>query len=409
MTDKERIYYLIQQKRNGRLSPEERADLNILMKEGEAVRAVLYEMMEKIEAEGQAAGKERQVDASRWDNDITEILAMDKMEKVQDAGNTNSRRISMQRRWWMAAAAVLVIGLMTGLLVRRHLQRAPVAVNGHEVNRDVAPGGNKAILTLSNGQQVVLDSAQNGVLSQEGRTRVVKLADGQLAYEENAGTGGAGRTKADKTVLYNTMSTPKGGQYKLILPDGSAVWLNSESSITYPASFTGEVRGVSITGEAYFEIAKDKTRPFHVKMKDVEIGVLGTHFNVNGYEDEDGIKTTLLEGSVKVEKGGSATILKPGQQAWARETVSVTDKVDIDQVIAWKDGYFSFEKADIRTVMRQLARWYNVEVLYPASIPKGGFSGEIGRGLTLAQVLKILEKERVQFKIEEGRRIVILP
>jgi ferric-dicitrate binding protein FerR (iron transport regulator) len=406
MIDKARIRYLLQQELDRQLSAEEKGELSVLTGEGGQVREVLQELMEeqvkeelRMETQGGAEQEVKgRVEAGRWDGNIAEILAADKVGEVND----RRRWVTMHRRWWMAAAVVLIIGSAAFVLVYSHQQAAPT---GAMMSRDVAPGGNKAILTLSNGQRVMLDSAHDGVLSRQGGTQVVKLADGQLAYHEVHSESG----KTEAVILYNTMSTPRGGQYKLILPDGTAVWLDAESSITYPTSFAGRERAVTITGEAYLEVAKDRGRSFRVKMNDMEIGVLGTHFNVNGYKDEGSMKTTLLEGSVKVERNGAGIVLKPGQQARVDEQIHIVDGVDVEQAVAWKDGFFSFNNADLQTVMRQLARWYNVEVKYPAAIPKGSFSGEIGRALSLSQVLKILEQERVQFKIEEGKRIVILP
>ena len=201
-----------------------------------------------------------------------------------------------------------------------------------------------------------------------------------------------------ETISYNKMSTPRGGQYQLTLPDGSVIWLNAESSITYPTVFSGNERKVSITGEVYFEVVKDKSKPFKVIAGDQQIEVLGTHFNINAYKDEDHVKTSLLEGSVKVNQ----QILKPGE-AFQNGKVNATN---VAQDIAWKNGIFNFNNQSLAQVMRQLARWYNLEVVYPEGVPRKEYGGEMGRNLTLSQVLKGLENSGIYFELE-GRKLLV--
>ena len=265
----------------------------------------------------------------------------------------------------------------------------------------ILPGSNKAILTLQDGSKIVLNDVKDGTLAQQGNTKVVKLATGQLVYDKT-GTASA-------KVLYNTMTTPRGGQYKLTLPDGTEVWLNAASSITYPTAFAGNERDVSITGEAYFEVAKDKSKPFHVTSGNQTIEVLGTHFNVMAYADEDAIKTTLLEGSVKITENNEAQILKPGEQATVDKNGGLKISVaDIDDALAWKNGYFKFNRVNIKYIMRQLARWYDVDLVYEGSVPHDEFVGKIGRGENIEDVLHILELDHVHFKIED-KKIIVLP
>jgi len=277
--------------------------------------------------------------------------------------------------------------------------------NKKEVKQnDFLPGKNTAILTLADGSTIVLDSAKNGALTSQGNTKVIKLNNGQLAYSSSGATN---------EVLYNTMSTPRGGQYKLVLSDGSKVWLNAASSIHYPTSFPGNERKVEITGEAYFEVAHDAKKPFKVSVNNMEVQVLGTHFNVNAYRDERTINTTLLEGSVKVTKGSSMSILKPGQQAIIQQAgddkkITVENNIDVEAVIAWKNGYFSFTNADMTAVMRQISRWYDVDIVYEGKIPDRKFGGEISRNLNASQALKILQASKVHFRIE-GKKIIVLP
>ncbi|HWK05563.1 MAG TPA: FecR family protein [Puia sp.] len=311
------------------------------------------------------------------------------------------------KRIWSYAAAVIFLVLIGGggYWWMHRSSEAPVA-GGQDLPKhlknDVSPGGNKAVLTLADGSRIVLDSAHNGVLSQQGNSKVQKLDSGQLAYntlhEKPAG------------IVYNMLATPRGGQYQLVLPDGSKVWLNATSSLRFPTSFTGKDREVELTGEAYFEIKGNKAMPFKVKVsRDMEVEVLGTHFNIMAYEDESAIKTTLLEGAVRVTKGGTSKMVKPGQQVQlnGKGELDVVGDVDVEEVVAWKNGYFQFHIADIETVMRQLTRWYDVDVSYEGKKPEGHFLGEISRNNNLSDVLKMLELNGVHFRVE-GKKLIVL-
>jgi ferric-dicitrate binding protein FerR (iron transport regulator) len=253
---------------------------------------------------------------------------------------------------------------------------------------------------LADGSTIILDNVQNGTLAQQGNTKVIK-EDGKLAYNLTS-TG-------INEVLYNTISTPRGGQYQVDLPDGSRVWLNAASSLHFPTAFVGKERRVEITGEAYFEVAKNKAQPFIVSVNGAEVQVLGTHFNVMAYNDENAIKTTLLEGSVKFVNGSTSSLLKPGQQSQLSENgqVKVVSNVDVDAVTAWKNGNFDFQGEDIETVMRQLSRWYNVDVVY-RNKPDELFYAEIPRNTKLSDVLKALELTgKLRFGIE-GKKIIVM-
>ena len=241
----------------------------------------------------------------------------------------------------------------------------------------------------------------NGQVAKQGGAQIEKLTNGQLVYTPLI-------NKSDK-VVFNTLATPRGGQFKLSLPDGSEVWLNAVSSIRYPTAFIGNERKVEITGEAYFEIAHDAAKPFKVIVNGTEVKVLGTHFNINAYNDEATVKTTLLEGIVSLSNAASAVVtLKPGQQAQIGNSrdIKVINNVDIDQEVAWKNGYFSFYKADLQTVMRQIGRWYDLEILYEGKIPERQFGGKIDRNSNATEVLKILEESKVHFRIEDGKIVV---
>ena len=325
--------------------------------------------------------------------------------------------------FWKRLAAVAAIVLLVGAGIWFGLVRTPhkeLVTNDKKTTliKDVAPGGNKAILTLGDNSTIVLDNAANGQLAQEGTTRVMKSKDGLLSYSP---TGGAGQGE----VSWNTLTTPRGGQYQLVLPDGSKVWLNAASSIKFPAVFTGNERKVEMTGEVYFEVAKNANKPFKVTIPGgAAVEVLGTHFNVNAYPDESSVKTTLLEGSVKVRQwsmgnGQSAAakdaefsvVLKPGEQAVqtrANSPFTIDHSPDLDQVMAWKNGLFHFENVDIKAVMRQISRWYDIEVEYKGTINNEPLIIEIPRNTNLLDVLKVLETTtELQFKVE-GKKVIVM-
>ncbi len=269
--------------------------------------------------------------------------------------------------------------------------------------RDLLPGGNKALLTLADGSKLILDGESMGKLAVQGGTEIIKSEDGRLRYDHSD------EATTQIALLYNTLSTPRGGQYQVVLPDGTRVWLNAASSLRYPTSFTGNERKVYLEGEAYFEVAKNAAKPFHVEAKGVDVEVLGTHFNINAYNDEIYSKTTLLEGSVKVKKGNIQKLLVPGQQAVSSgsELLKVI-AVDPEEILAWKNGYFDFKQSNLPEIMRQLSRWYDVDIRYEGAIPNRIFGGEISRSNNASEVLRILELSNVHFRIE-GKYIVVMP
>ena len=309
-------------------------------------------------------------------------------------------RLLRTRMWWAAAALVCIVAGAALWLNRQPLKKPPAAI-AHTV-KDVAPGKQGAVLTLANGKSIVLDSTGNGVIASQNGTQVI-YNNGNLVYD--AGSAGG--------VSYNTITTPYGRKFRLVLPDNTTVWLNAGSSLRYPTAFTGAERLVEVTGEAYFEIAQNSNKPFYVKINDqMQVKVLGTSFNVNAYSDEASINITLLQGAVMVETAGSRKLqIRPGQQAKVQQDASIAllDKVNTDQVIAWKEGYFNFEGASLQQVMRQLARWYNIEVVYEGKVPDITFEGELPSTLHLSQMLKILSRVEVRYRIEEEKRLIILP
>ncbi|WP_221392448.1 FecR family protein [Dyadobacter sp. NIV53] len=268
---------------------------------------------------------------------------------------------------------------------------------------DVMPGGNKAVLTLGDGSSIILDSAKNGNLASQGNTSITKSGTGELVYKASG--------EASNTIVFNTVATPKGGQYHIVLPDGSRVWLNAASSLKFPTSFTGKDRRVEITGEVYFEVAHNARMPFIVKAYETEVEVLGTHFNMNAYPDEKRMKTTLLEGAVKVSKGNQSAVLSPGQQADIlnmNNNIRVLNNVDTDKEMAWKNGYFQFEDENLESIMRQVSRWYDVEVNYEGNPGKEHFTGRLPRNANVSKVFKILSLSGIKFRIE-GKTIIVTP
>lgn len=329
-------------------------------------------------------------------------VSLERLNEQIDQPYKKQPRVTTFRPWrWVAAAAILfaLFGGAYLFIINKPVQ--PVAGVSRFKN-DVAPGSDKAVLITAQGQKIVLDSTAKGTVSKEGNTTVINI-NGLLSYN----TIHAGAAPA---MLYNTVTTPKGGQYQLLLQDGTKVWLNAASSLRFPIAFTGKTREVELKGEGYFEVAKNAFKPFHVNVSGMQVEVLGTHFNVNAYEDETTVKTTLLEGAVKVTKGNAIAFLAPGNQAQLQLSgqISVTKDTDIEETMAWKDGMFRFSDADIETIMRQAARWYDVEVVYEGKV-NSHFVANLPRNLPVSKLLTLLElTNRVHFKVE-GKQITVMP
>jgi ferric-dicitrate binding protein FerR (iron transport regulator) len=311
---------------------------------------------------------------------------------------------------WLAAAAVAFLVLLSGtvyfLSKETDRQHAEVAVK--QQNSDIQPGGNKAVLILGNGRKIVLDSTGNGILSIQGNTRIIKVNSGQLTYSRQSSALRQAQGD-DAKVLYNTIATPRGGQYQVVLPDGSKVWLNAASSIRFPTTFVGRERRVQISGEAYFEIAKNAAMPFKVSVNHMTVEVLGTHFNIMAYNDEAAMTTTLVEGSVKVSMNNRDwTMLKPGEQALVNKNdkIQVLKNANVNEAIAWKNNLFWFDSDDVYAVMRQLARWYDVHIDIQGNIPDR-FTGSIPRDIAFSKVFEVLQKTgSMHFKIDHDRIII---
>lgn len=315
-------------------------------------------------------------------------------------GEINQHSVKTKRRkLWPRIAAAASIILIAGMGLLYFVNESGTSNSGLNLakHNDIAPGSNKAILTLANGQKIVLADAKNGELANEDDAVIRKTADGELMYN--------GKTANANESVFNTISTPRGGQYTITLADGTKVILNAASSLKYPTGFKGKDRTVELIGEGYFEVAHNRAKPFKVISRGQIVEVLGTHFNINSYADEPSVKTTLLEGSVNV----NGTLLKPNQQA----VLTVNNKInvmsiDVDEVVAWKDGLFKFDHTDMQTSMRQIARWYDVEVVYEGDVKNEQFYGKIDRSYTLSEVLKVLKLSKVNFRIE-GKKIIVMP
>lgn len=326
-------------------------------------------------------------------------------EVIKASGIKKKQNFSVIILWGTSIAAALIVILSIGI----HFLNVKGPELVEKTNKtqvfDKNPGGNKAILTLGDGSKIVLDDINNGQIADQNGIKISKAADGTILYDMPMIA-----EQRNAAVLYNTIETPKGGKFQIILPDGSKVWLNSVSSLHFPATFTGKSRNVELTGEAYFEVAKNPDVPFIVKTKDMNILVTGTQFNVMAYGDEKFSATTLVEGSVRVSNPSNKMILKPGEQVVSVNQSESLNKriVDIEQAIAWKNGLFQFSNSDIATVMNQISRWYDVSIEYQSNIPEKHFGGYISRDSKLSQVLKMLELSGVKFIIKE-KKIIVLP
>lgn len=336
---------------------------------------------------GDAAGLSSGDVAGRWAGNV--------------AGSSSGR--SYKKMFWRSAAAAVVIAIW--LLIYHQTAMKKGAASPEQkalaVNHlPVMPGKDKATLTLADGSVVDLDSSGTGRMAEQGNTRI-KIKDGKVSYDPSKASSAA--------TVYNTITTSRGGQYQVVLPDGTKVWLNATSSIKFPVAFAGNSRVVEVSGEAYFEVAKNPSMPFIAKVKDVEVEVLGTHFDVMAYGEEGKIATTLLEGSVRVSRGREKYAIIPGQQAvWKEDGVfNLNTDVDLEEVVAWKNGKFHFNNVDIKTIMRQIARWYDVDVEYENVAADTRLGGIVSRKQDIRQLLDYFEiTGKVKFRVE-GKKIIV--
>lgn len=323
----------------------------------------------------------------------------------QMPANKKTSPVAFMGKWWAAAAILLVLATAIYYLSKNDLPSKTAETTDKQqiFPNDVGPGGDKAILTLADGTKLALDSANNGMITRQGNVTIIKL-DGKLSYKGSAANQGA-----PQQLTYNTITTPKGGQYQLELADGSRVWLNAASSLRFPTFFAGGERKVELQGEGYFEIAHNDAMPFIVEKEETKVRVLGTRFNINAYDDEEDIKVTLLQGSVSVSMGNSDLLLKPGQQAQIATTIKLVDDVNIEKVMAWKNGWFEFDETDLPTIMRQIGRWYDVEIVYEGKSTTHTFGGRISKNLPMSSILQMLKSNGVKDFRLEGKKLIVQP
>lgn len=393
---------------NNECSPAELKALLVHFNNPENEKLLRSLITENLEAENLLASADNYQMCSETE------LVFEAIKKQMDTPKTPV--IMLFKKYWLklAVAAILLMGVFSvyNLVIKDTVGNKIVKAKILP-KHDIVPGGNKAVLTLADGSQIILDNADNGSISKQGNATVIKL-DGQLTYNS---TGAGGNTQP----MFNSITTPRGGQYILILADGSKVWLNAASSLKFPTIFVGTQRTVELTGEAYFEIAPlspkgGQKMPFKVNIAGKgEVEVLGTHFNINSYSDEVAVKTTLLEGKVKVTaisnlvaKTPDTQLLTVGQQASINimGKITLNKEVDIDAEVAWKNGTFNFNSQNIKSILRQIGRWYDVDIAYNGTVSNETFSGIVSRNSNLSQVLKIMEMAGAKFKIE-GKTIVV--
>jgi ferric-dicitrate binding protein FerR (iron transport regulator) len=399
----ERIRYLIIQHLKGELTIHEQLELQEWVNASNDHREIFDQLSDPDRLKDELR-EYFEAQANIWDKIDARIKTPSYIEGPAESLSPAIHPIRRHLLPYIAAASLLVV-IVTGYfwLRPRHTpigsRPAPVAARG-----DIAPGGDKAILTLGNDSTIELENVANGHLAVQGVSQISKNKN-SLSYTVAASRQG----KTTEAVVYNTLTTPRAGQFQLALPDGTKVWLNNASSLRYPTSFSGPTREVQLTGEAYFEVAKNSTQPFLVKVPEGTVRVLGTSFNIKAYTDEPAIKATLLTGKVSINTATHQSILSPGEQGVFDQDgiITVAKNIDTDEVIAWQRGFFNFTGASLNEVLHQLARWYDVEVVYAtAPPPHYTCDGEIGRNLSLTTILKHLERKDVHFQLE-GKRLIV--
>ncbi|MDN3582956.1 FecR domain-containing protein [Mucilaginibacter flavus] len=391
MNPKEHYQRLLSKYLLNECTPEEAEELFNHLEKDEAGRLLLKNLQ---------AGFNEQIDKPKPINpEISEAVWQKLEANIQQQPVA---KVYPFKRWISVAAAAIIL-ITAGLFFFKPKPHSDQLLSRKErYKNDIAPGSNKAILTLANGTVIVLNQAKNGLVTKQGQTIISKVNNGLLSYKALA--------SANSAVQYNTITTPKGGEYQVVLPDGTAVWLNAASSLKFPTAFIGTERDVELTGEAYFEVAKNKAKPFKVTANNVKVEVLGTHFNVNAYNDEPDLKTTLLEGSVKLSSGNELAMLVPGQQGTLGKQGGSfkVATVDTDDAVAWKNGNFNFAKEDVQSILRKVSRWYNVDIVYLDNAPKKQIWGTVSKFDNVSEVLKMIELTGVAHFEIEGRRITVM-
>jgi len=393
--DNHELEILLEKYITGDLSPTERARLAQLIQQPgqqETLEGFVHQVMMSEEFMGHGDERIKEVIMARLGERMTEKAPGGRLFFIR----------------WAAAAAVVILLAGGAWLWRSGRAEKPVSVAQQPVH-DVPPGHEGAILTLADGRQIVLDSSGNGALARQGNASVTRLSAGELTYQAE-GTGEGAE------MVYNTLTTPRGRRTSVVLSDGTRVWLNAASSIRYPTVFSGKSRTVEVSGEAYFEVAKDAAMPFIVRTTGssvhtpVEVQVLGTSFNITAYSDDNEISTTLTEGSVKMINGSASSLIAPGQQLVAKDKgkLEFNAGVDVPKVIAWKDGYFLFNNDDLPTIMKQLSRWYDIEVHFDGTV-SAHYTGKISRQVNISQVLNLFQAVGgVKFSVQ-NKEVRVLP
>ncbi len=377
------------------LSPLEREELASLLDEAEMneeLKSVMRSMWEAIQPQ------------EYFTIDTTNAIA----ENIFRASPSEMYGSPVRKRLWnnswlrYAAAIIVTVGVfLFSLSNHKEKSHNPGSIYSSSSFTGIIPGKNKAVLTLSDGSIIPLDSANSAVLKQDNYTNIAHLGNGQISYVTNA--------KTTSSTKINTISTPRGGQYRVILSDGTKVWLNAVSSLTFPVSFQGKERIVKLSGEGYFEISKNTAMPFRLQVGDMEVSVLGTSFNVMAYDSGNQFNTTLLDGAVRVKKRNATVLLHPAQQAqWSNQLNSfAVTQADPEQAIAWKNGFFIFDGSELSSIMEQLSRWYDFDVKLDASVAGKKFSGTISRATSISQVLEMLALTKEASFTMKGRTIIV--
>lgn len=369
--DKERLEYLLEQYRRNLCTSEERMEIDNWYKD-------LGDESLKFHTHANSPGA-----GEYLDHQYGVIKSRIIRDKIRN-------RYSL---FMKAVAAILLLGVGTWYFIFKPNS----AIVKHTLAiADIEPGTDRAVLSLANGKTILLDERGNGDIGVEDGVQIIKTDSGELAY-----TGHSAGSNS-----YNTLSTPRGGKYKITLSDGTKVWLNAETVLKFPAAFTGTERGVELTGEAYFEVAKDSKRPFHVLSGSQKVEVLGTHFNIFGYPNEKQIRTTLLEGKVSVETGGKKMMLSPGEESVLEGKALTTRSANLDQAIAWKEGLIDITNQSLEEIFTQISRWYDVEVIFQGKIPEKQLSGQLDRGLMLSQLVQGLQKMQIPVSLQ-GKRLIV--
>lgn len=409
----DRLEYLLNKYGNSTLLKSEENELFTLIDEAKNdshIKSLLLNMLQMQEPDNE-------LNKEQWEPILRKIVGHTENEHTGDAEVYKLRGRKRFMKWKMVAASLFVI--LSGALVFYFIQlqgnnkKESLAIESPAVQDITPPSSVNAFLTLANGQKITLDSVSNGTLAQQGAVKVIKLSDGKIAYHQDASDN-----IAESEIMYNTLTNPAGSMVvNITLEDGTRVWLNAKSSLRYPTVFTGKERKVEISGEAYFEVAHlslphsgkgEVAMPFRVNVRGVDVKVLGTHFNINGYDDEAVVKTTLLEGSVKITTDSYSKMIKPGEQAQVPSTNQSINIItpDLNEVMAWKNGRFSYSNSDLGTIMRQMARWYNVEVVYQDKI-SDRYTVNVSDNVPVSQLFKFIEMSGgVHFEIV-GKKILV--